>query len=54
MLHAAAQRRGRLRLAVGDCWQIFLIDPDGARVELSVLRLCTRRWSACSGGREMR
>jgi hypothetical protein len=53
-LRRAAQRPDSGRPAVSDAWQNFLIDPDGARVELGFLRLCTRRWSARSRGREMR
>jgi len=33
-LRAASQPFETRRLADGDVWQIFLIDPDGARVEL--------------------
>lgn len=53
-LRASAQRRGRLSLADSDSRQVFPIDPDGARVEIGFLRPCTRRWSARSGGREIR
>ena len=52
-LRRAAQRSDSGRLAGSDIWRNFLIDPDGARVELGFLRLCTRRWSARSRGREM-
>lgn len=52
-LRRAAQRSGSACLTVIDAWRNSLIDPDGARVDLGFLRLCTRRRSARCRGPEM-
>lgn len=54
ILRQATQRSNSGSLTASKSWRNSLVDPDGARVDLGFLRLCTRRRSARCRGPERR